>query len=886
MTILLRLLLVAALMPGAADPRLQQPPAGKPASSDAFRALLTRGIELRRAGRFDEAGREFLEAKALATAAGDRAGVASALINYSSVPAQQADYATALAALDEAQAIAESLHDDDLLASSLSNRGIVSRLMGDYVGALTIYDRALTLARSRGQLDVQGRVLTNVGLVYAIQGHYREAIDAYQRSLALKQQTSDAADVANTINNIGAVYETQGNMDVALEYYQRALALAETMGSDTLTASSALSNIAHVYKWTGRRREALDSFQRILEKQQARGSKTGIATALYNIASIRASDKNDEEALAGYQRSLAIREEIRDQWGIAESLEAIAESCINLGRLDQAREASGRAQAVARSIRSNELLWQPQVLDGEILRQQGDLAGSAVSYRDAIATIEALRTEVAGGSESRQRFLEDRIVAYRGFVGTLLALHQVNDALDVSERAHGRVLAETLQNGNGALLPLSAAERERQRALERDVVSLTARVDALGRQTAAPPALADATERLRQARVAYDHFRDDLDARYPVRRLVRGDAPDSGLAAARDLITDTRTAIAEFVVGDRETHLFVLTRAADGGDVDVHAFTIGVTRETLEEQVNRFQQKLATRSLDFHADARRLYDRLLRPAARVLDGRSKLIVVPDGALWYLPFVALEPAAGTMLLDRAAVSYAPSIAVLHAMRTRRATRLSSGAAPRLLVAADPESDRPELDAARRQASALQQVYGRPRTTVLVGAQAAEPRVRQIAADATVLHFATHGVFDDSDPMYSFLQLTAVPGGDASADGRLEAWEIESLKLEAVVAVLTACDTGRGRVAGGEGVIGLTWAFFAAGTPSTVVSLWKLESVSATALTLAFHQRLRASLVAGRHDVAEDLRAAALSLRRDPRYAHPFYWAGLVAVGDGF
>src|SRR5262249_27997187 len=160
------------------------------------------------------------------------------------------------------------------------------------------------------------------------------------------------------------------------------------------------------------------------------------------------------------------------------------------------------------------------------------------------------------------------------------------------------------------------------------------------------------------------------------------------------------------------------------------------------------------------------------------------------------------------------------------------------------------------------------------------------VRSAASGATVIHFATHGMIDDATPMYSFLQLTSGGRRAAETDGRLEAWEIQSLKLDAQVAVLTACDTARGRLSSGEGVIGLAWAFFAAGTPSTIVSLWELESASATRLTLALHRRLHASLARGQNLAAENLRAAALELRRDPRFRHPFYWAGLITMGDGF
>ena len=182
--------------------------------------------------------------------------------------------------------------------------------------------------------------------------------------------------------------------------------------------------------------------------------------------------------------------------------------------------------------------------------------------------------------------------------------------------------------------------------------------------------------------------------------------------------------------------------------------------------------------------------------------------------------------------------------------------------------------------------LTAIYGASRSRAFVGTAATETRVRAALANATILHFATHGVVDDMNPMYSYLQLTRAGAVDANTDGRLEAWEIMSLKLEAAVAVLTACDTARGKLGGGEGMVGLSWAFFAAGTPATVVSLWELDSASATAMTTTFHRRFRASLLAGHGEVAESLRAAALELRRDARYRHPFYWAGLVAVGDGY
>ena len=137
------------------------------------------------------------------------------------------------------------------------------------------------------------------------------------------------------------------------------------------------------------------------------------------------------------------------------------------------------------------------------------------------------------------------------------------------------------------------------------------------------------------------------------------------------------------------------------------------------------------------------------------------------------------------------------------------------------------------------------------------------------------------------MYSRV-LLAQAEGDANEDGLLEAWEIMKLDLKTDLAVLSACETARGRVGAGEGMIGLSWALFVAGCPTTVVSQWKVESASTTELMLEFHRQLKSHMAnpAGDFSAARALRGAALKLRRSNQYRHPFYWAGFVVTGKGF
>ena len=840
-------------------------------SAELQTALSNRANELRRANKPEEATNAYFGLKGIADRRGDKRAAGMALVGYSAIPGQRADYAIALKVLADALAIGESIQNNEVIAAALANLAIVYRLTGDYQGSIDTNKRSLAIAIAGDDRYTQGRVYSNIGLVYMNQGHYREALEAYDKSLVLKRATSDAADVATTLSNIGIVHELQGNLDLSLDYYQRALAEHQKLSSGSQAVGIQLGNIGTVYREMGRLDLALENFQRALDINQRNSDQRGIATQLYNVASILRRQGRKDEALASYRKSLAIREPINDRAGIIESLHAISNMLAESGQFADALTAVDRAVAIGRDLKSNDLLWEPLKSTGDIKYQTHDLAGAEAAYRLAIDTIETLRSEVAGGAESRRRFFEDKLEAYHHLAATLLDEGRQPDALAVVERARGRVLFDVLDSADVAVRPLTDAERERQQSLERNVVAATARRDA---------------EQIRKARLALDEVRDALDARYPVRRLARGDAqqPDPRALAA-DLLSDPRAAIAEYAVTGSATYLFVLTRT--DGLPAVTAFKIPVTRDDLRIRAAAFNRKLGSRALDFHVDARALYDTLLKPARIALAGHTQLVIVPDDALWTIPFDALEPTQGTAVIDEATIAYAPSIAVLHAMHERRAALTSKGGAPRLVVAADPASDLPRIPDAVRQAAALTTLYGAG-TRSFVGAAASEPAVRGASGDATVLHFATHGVVDDANPMYSFLQLTkAKPGeDDARVDGRLEAWEIVTLKLDAAVAVLTACDTARGKIRGGEGVIGLAWAFFAAGTPATVVSLWQLDSTSATTLTLAFHRRLHAALLKGNGRVAENLHAAALEMRRDPRFRHPFYWAGFVAVGDAY
>jgi CHAT domain-containing protein len=342
------------------------------------------------------------------------------------------------------------------------------------------------------------------------------------------------------------------------------------------------------------------------------------------------------------------------------------------------------------------------------------------------------------------------------------------------------------------------------------------------------------------------------------------------------LIPDRRTALIDYFVLGGELAIFVIRRG-DKPDVPViHAVTAPFP-PSAQEQVRAFHKTIAERGLGYRAQARQLFGLILAPAMAQLSGADRWILSPSSLLWDLPFQALIEPAGKHVLETHSIVYAPSLSSLWALRQRAAHPEAFALA--LLTLANPaKTGLAPIPSAESESRAIARIYGPTRSMVLTGAAAAIPAFRENAAKASVIHLATHAESDSQHPLDSFLALT--PGG--GGDGALTARDILALRLGAGLVVLSACETARGEITQGEGMLGLGWAFEAAGAASAVLSQWKVDSAATRDLMVDFHRRLIAAGGAGK---AEALRQASLATMRTPGRAHPFYWAPFILTGDG-
>jgi len=343
---------------------------------------------------------------------------------------------------------------------------------------------------------------------------------------------------------------------------------------------------------------------------------------------------------------------------------------------------------------------------------------------------------------------------------------------------------------------------------------------------------------------------------------------------ARRLAPDE--AFIEYLVSDSGSLAFVVTRDT------IAVVDLGARRRDLARLVEfargtvERRGSAVTDSL-WRGPLRRLHGSLMAPIeeAGLLAGKSRLVLVPHAELHYLPFAALVDGAGRFLVERYVIAETPSASVWLTLGGRPPGG-GRGAAGVLAFAPKPGA----LPGSRQEVAAIARFAGAD-GRVLTGSTATEAAFRRDAPTRRVLHLATYGVLNKQNPLFSYVELAA--GGDQ--DGRLEVHEVFGLTLAADLVVLSACQTGLGSgaladVPPGDDWVGLTRAFLHAGARHVVATLWPVDDWATAALMERFYG---ASAVGP--DPARALAEAQRVVLTAPATAHPFYWAGFVAVGGG-
>jgi CHAT domain-containing protein/Tfp pilus assembly protein PilF len=753
--------------------------------------------------------------------------------------------------------------------------------------------------------------LNDLALLAFEHHRYAESATTYQRALAiLEQQSPESIQMATTLARLGLTAQFLGDFDSAADVLERALAIRERLAPESLGNATILHHLGNLARERGDLATAADFIQRALRIwRKASPEGYGMAEGLDDLGIVARMRGDLKEAWKLHSRALQVREQLPNRFdGVAFTLDRLGAVAAARGDLVLALDLYQRAHEIYQrsapgTLREALLLQEI----GLVYRRMRRLDRAEHFLSQAVDAMESQAERLGDSHDLQATFRASHEEIFRNAIEVALARGHTAEAFYLMERSRARsflaLLAERDLTFSGELPD----------ALERSRRGNAARYDQALRELAqwTPKAGEEAREALHGELSRLRRERDEIAAeiRKASPRLAALRQPQPlDLAAARKVL-DPGTLALSYSVGDNQTALFAVTRE---GTFRVKVLPVGEKR--LHRDVERFLEQVRQPEAPIDL-ARSLYRELIGPVADLVGRSERVLILPDGPLHRLPFGALIRDTGARrqyLTEWKPLHTALSLTVYGALRssrtaTARPTQLVAFGDPlypkELAAAGDAPVRRAlgpglrsfnwaALPYSRREVERIAKDY--PEARLYLGEDATEERAKAVAHDARVLHFATHGYLDDRTPLDSALVLTIPEGLPEGRDnGLLQVWEIfESVRLDADLVVLSACESALGRELSGEGLIGLTRAFQYAGARSVVASLWSVSDQATAALMERFHRHYAAGL-----SKDEALRAAQIELIREPirittaegrtvetDASAPFFWAAFQLFGD--
>ncbi|MGH7769873.1 MAG: CHAT domain-containing protein, partial [Candidatus Binatia bacterium] len=457
--------------------------------------------------------------------------------------------------------------------------------------------------------------------------------------------------------------------------------------------------------------------------------------------------------------------------------------------------------------------------------------------------------------EFRSSYFDDKRATYGSMIVAHLRAKNSAEAFNYSERARSRAFLDIL--GSKVQLAKSGTLLEHERALQ-------ARISVLQAMMAGQDPDASEGSRLRQevegAQKAYADFLTQVRKENKEQASLINVEP-LNLKQVQELLDPGVTMLEYFVVRGAVL-LWVVEKDR------VRFVNIPIARTELVAKVTSFRDTVYQlgEKKKFSDISQELYRLLIEPALPHVRGKE-ILVIPHDVLHYLPFQALLSGQDKYFIQDYPIYYLSSASLMQFTHEKR-----RAGGERALIMGNPSlgDEAYNLRFAEREAKEVAGAYAK--SEVFLKAEASKPRAVSFGPKSDVLHFAVHAELNEDDPMSSALLLAPEGGGD----GRLNVAEIFSLHLKADMVVLSACETGLGKLSNGDELVGLTRAFIYAGTPSIVTTLWKVNDRSSYELMREFYRQLKTG------KKSEALRQAQLKTMKE--FPEPFYWAAYQLTGE--
>lgn len=840
----------------------------KESIGDRWGAVATRislAGQLEKRGEFAVAETEYDRARSEAEALGDGVSVASAWVGVGTCAFSLGDYPRARAAFERGRRGYETADNPVGAAIALANLGAVAAARGDFAGALSAFERALSAQEALGDLRTAASILQHVASMHRARGDFSAALHAFDRARRALESVGDRSGVAILRINMGNLRADLGDTEGALALYSQAHEDLQATGQKVM-AARALSAMANASLRLGEHERARELLEQSLVVLDAAGARAEVASAREDLANLHLASGEKAKSLEILERVLEEARALGRRQLEASVLLGIGRVRAALGRSAEARTAFDASVGLARSLRATPQLADALKFLAEFHLRAGDVARAVGRAREARDAVESMLGGLGDEEGAAARSESARLYA----VGALAASREADAAETAAFLESGRAGALLESLGRRDLLRWKAA------TLSEDLQDAEAKSAAAEREArkAYERVLADRTSDRSAIAAAARALDERMDDRRGVQtRIEREGKRGAGLYYPRPrTLDDVRAALYD---GDAlvlyglcldEAIAVVATRS------DARIVALG-GRAALEAACEALD--CTDPGADVGPSLTALRKALVEPLGLGQDVR-RVLVSPEGPLGYQPFaalfsvpVAMTPSGSTHVLLRDEEGDRGE-GVL-ALGDPDYAGTSEGA-QRILLRGRPLSP---LPATRPEAEAIG-------TTTLLGPKATEEGLRRALASRgrwRAVHLACHGLIDPDRPTLSSLALTRA-GDD---DGFLTALEVLRTPFSADLAVLSACETAKGKVVTGEGIVGLTRAFMFAGSPRVICSLWKVDDEATSALMMKFYELWNPKAGAQGLNSADALRQAQDFVRSHEKWKHPYFWAAWVLWG---
>ncbi len=774
--------------------------------------------------------------------------------------------------------------------------------------------RELKPSRLTTHLLDEGTMLNNLGDVAMSQGNLTSASSYYNRALNLESRfpmgndpygiiDEDSRRIIHirTMGSLAFLHSASGEVDRALSELDEVVLLSRQSGNDE-TVANTLAQVAGLWYEKG----DLNKARRYTEQARtffASAQKiNGVAMATGSLSFLAREAKQPDEAAKYALQQLPLARQSGNFNGISGAAINLAAARLDQKRLDEVEPLIQEAETANAHTGSVENQISTLSLRGQLLEAQGKNDAALEKYKAAIDALEKVRAtsaseETFGKSRSNTRI-------YERIVKLLIKMNRPQDAFEYLNRAKSKQLQDALSLSNvqsrdpqlQALLDRAKGLQERGRVLDAQIQNAP---DATQVQKLKLIAAANQQE-------FYD-VAADIEEKYPTYASLFTVDP-TPLGAAQSSIPDDTILVEYAPVGD-QLYIFLVTRDS------LKIYTPDVHPEEIWNRIRSVRKQIDTRSpmettiavsstgndekalgkargmklqltdasqnpydkVSLDDNLSSLYDQLIAPIAPEIGSKKVLAFIPTQLLYYLPMQALlhrDKAAGTSryLIEEKQIAYLSAADVMNLVKPRDNTQMGKG----LMALGDPTGA--DLPHALEEVQAISTIF--PASQVLTGNDATKNIIEAPdAGNFRILHFATHGILNPNAPRRSYILLAADKNATAGSE-QLQMSEVWGLKLNKVdLVTISACETALGTDHPGTEIMSLATAFSKAQAHSVVASLWSVSDDSTKDLMVEFYTGL-----AKGDSKALALQKAQIRVLKDPQFAHPYYWAPFVLMGD--